>query len=277
MVKVETRHFNASTDNGYGFFTHVVKNVGNGYHNHDYIEILLVLEGTMRTIINEKAYELPKNTLVFFRPSDIHAYCDNHEVSHRDLCFKTDFFTEVCDFLDKNLFNNYLQAPDAIILSLDDYQMLQLETLSQKTSFNIDIKLIDVLPQIKILLLNLLELLYTEQTRMMSTIHWPDYLNKLLNELENNNNISNHSLDEILDSFHYNKTYLRRVFKRYLKMDLNKYWLDKKLTRAATLLKTTNMKVNEISQTLGFQSYAYFNKRFVERYGITPSKYRSRS
>ncbi|HEX3076698.1 MAG TPA: helix-turn-helix transcriptional regulator, partial [Lachnospiraceae bacterium] len=49
-----------------------------------------------------------------------------------------------------------------------------------------------------------------------------------------------------------------------------------KLNQACKLITTTSQTLNEISLSLGFKSYSYFNKFFMKYFNCTPSEYRSR-
>ncbi len=277
MQKCQTRLFISTTDTGYDFFTHTitVTNSSKELHDHDYVEIILVLDGIMSTEINGRTYKLPPNSLIFLRPEDKH-YIYAKEERHRDICYTIKLFKEICDFLSPDIFHSYMTAPEPTVVSIPDTAIAEIERISQKISFNIDIKMTDVLVQIKTLGIKLLDLLLNEtKTTAVVTHTMPDFLEQLLVELEINSNISDKTLDEILEGFHYNKAYIRRVFKKYMKIDLQKYWLDKKLTRAATLLRISTLSVKEISLQCGFRSYAYFNKTFIARYKVTPYKYKT--
>ena len=54
------------------------------------------------------------------------------------------------------------------------------------------------------------------------------------------------------------------------------YVLLLRITNAKNLLSTTNYKINEISQLVGFSDSMYFCKRFKKIVGITPSEYRKK-
>jgi len=40
------------------------------------------------------------------------------------------------------------------------------------------------------------------------------------------------------------------------------------------MLKNTDMKIEEICEALGYTNRSFFNRLFIERYGMTPTKYR---
>ncbi len=74
--------------------------------------------------------------------------------------------------------------------------------------------------------------------------------------------------------FHYNEKYLGRIFKKETGTSIRMYICKKRIERAAELLKTTNINVLEIALRTGFENVNYFNRRFKEFMGITPTEYR---
>ena len=54
------------------------------------------------------------------------------------------------------------------------------------------------------------------------------------------------------------------------------YLNRERLSRARALLKTTNLKVFEISDNVGFNNVKHFNYLFKQYTGITPLEYRNR-
>jgi len=48
----------------------------------------------------------------------------------------------------------------------------------------------------------------------------------------------------------------------------------KRLEKAKLLIKTTEMKIPEISNAVGFSDYNYFLRVFKKQFGISPKKYR---
>ena len=67
---------------------------------------------------------------------------------------------------------------------------------------------------------------------------------------------------------------LTRNFRRETGMSMGEYIDHLILQKAERLLKTTDMSLLEISDSLGFCDQFYFSRRFSEKYGTSPSKYR---
>lgn len=64
-----------------------------------------------------------------------------------------------------------------------------------------------------------------------------------------------------------------RYFKRYTGMTPNEYLMEKRLCRAAELLRSSGIHVADLSSNLQFSSPQYFIRCFKKRFGIPPGKY----
>lgn len=82
------------------------------------------------------------------------------------------------------------------------------------------------------------------------------------------------TLADVAKMFYVNPTYLSRVFKREIGIGFNDYLRKRRLEVSAELIKTTNLKIYEVANLVGFDNPNYFMKKFLEHYGVTPSKYR---
>lgn len=58
---------------------------------------------------------------------------------------------------------------------------------------------------------------------------------------------------------------------------VNRYIRELRLEKAAKLIKKTDLTIAEISYQVGFGSPSYFNKAFVNYYGIAPGEYKTKS
>lgn len=67
--------------------------------------------------------------------------------------------------------------------------------------------------------------------------------------------------------------YLPRLFKLKTGKTINKYIQEKRVNRAAELLKTKKMSCKEAAFRAGFQSIYRFNRVFRKNFNIVPSKF----
>lgn len=68
--------------------------------------------------------------------------------------------------------------------------------------------------------------------------------------------------------------HFRRLFRATLRRSPQAYWLDLRLSMAASALRTTSRSVLEISETVGFGTLSSFNRLFRRRFGCPPRVWR---
>ena len=82
------------------------------------------------------------------------------------------------------------------------------------------------------------------------------------------------SLDELARLLSISKSQLIRLFKKQYDITPYAYSVECKLNIACTLLKTSNISIDEIAARLSFYDRNHFNKSFRNAYGVTPAAYR---
>jgi two-component system, response regulator YesN len=85
----------------------------------------------------------------------------------------------------------------------------------------------------------------------------------------------NLSLSRIAAFTFYNPSYLSRFFKQETGSNLSDYINEVRLNRALELLRNRDVRINEITNRIGFESPSYFTMFFKKRMGVTPNEYRS--
>jgi AraC-like DNA-binding protein len=75
------------------------------------------------------------------------------------------------------------------------------------------------------------------------------------------------------DKMNMSKANLFRKVKSASEISPNEIIKITRLKKAAELLIKGEMKIYEISESLGFRSQSYFTLAFVKQFGVTPSKY----
>lgn len=86
----------------------------------------------------------------------------------------------------------------------------------------------------------------------------------------------NLSLERAAEQFGVHPVTLSRLFKQHTGMNFVNYMARQKLINAQTLLRSTDKKINEIAEEVGYADYRYFRMLFKREFGLTPSEYRSR-
>ncbi|WP_341347330.1 helix-turn-helix domain-containing protein [Paenibacillus sp. FSL H3-0469] len=84
----------------------------------------------------------------------------------------------------------------------------------------------------------------------------------------------NITLKQISDSLNFNCAYLGQKFKQQENMSFNEYLLRQRMEKAKLLLETTDMKIYEIADAVGYSEIDWFYKKFREYTGTSANEYR---
>ncbi len=82
------------------------------------------------------------------------------------------------------------------------------------------------------------------------------------------------SIDDMVKTFNYSASYIRRVFKNQYGITLAKYIKEYRLEQARTRLFSKRFSISEIAAFCGFTDPNHFAVLFKERYGLSPTEYR---
>ena len=83
-------------------------------------------------------------------------------------------------------------------------------------------------------------------------------------------------LDVMARHLNISANYLCRLFKKELNVNFKDYLIDLRLDRARELLTESDLRVYEISETVGYMDQRYFSELFKCRTGMTPLEYREK-
>ena len=70
------------------------------------------------------------------------------------------------------------------------------------------------------------------------------------------------------------RSYLTNIFKKQLNISPQEYLVSFRLKKSAELLRTSNMSIQEVAETIGYDNPLTFSKMFKQTYGVSPREYR---
>lgn len=82
------------------------------------------------------------------------------------------------------------------------------------------------------------------------------------------------SLNFLADFFHYDRSYLGKLIKKYTNSTFSELQTGYKLDHAVSLLINTPQSIDQIAEETGYQSADHFSRTFKKKYHMAPSKYR---
>ncbi len=83
------------------------------------------------------------------------------------------------------------------------------------------------------------------------------------------------TLDDLSREFFLSKPYLSKYIREKSGMTFGENVKKIRLKRASTLLKNSNMKIEQIAEAAGYQNVEHFNRLFKKKFGMTPVQYRT--
>lgn len=83
------------------------------------------------------------------------------------------------------------------------------------------------------------------------------------------------SLSHLADMVHFSDSHLSKAFKKETGSTISQYIARLRCEHAASMLKDTELSIQEISNYVGYPDNNYFVKVFKKLYGVTPSAFRS--
>ncbi|MEE1047251.1 MAG: PocR ligand-binding domain-containing protein [Clostridia bacterium] len=82
------------------------------------------------------------------------------------------------------------------------------------------------------------------------------------------------SIERLCKVFNVGRTYLYTEIKKFFPDGIARFIKKKRLEKSCRLLTETNLSVNNIAETVGFNDYNYFLKIFKKEYGVTPKQFK---
>lgn len=84
------------------------------------------------------------------------------------------------------------------------------------------------------------------------------------------------TVEAVTKELGYTRQYVSGRFHRMTGRLLSHFLKEKRLEKAARLLKSGNMRISQIARCCGFDSENYFRQQFRERFGMSPRQFRSK-
>ena len=239
-------------------------------HVHKFAETMFVMDGKGKIFCNDKVYDIKKGDAIIY----------NAGVTHREKSDDKEPLHLLFVGLDKvdisELEYNHL-IPDSysIVYSSGDMELMF------RTYFSLIVN--EMAAKDKF---------YTEISKN-AAITLVMYLYRLINRYNDVSHVMEHdkiyetvinyielhflepiTLADIAQACHISKSHLSHLFVKIKKQSVMQYILNKRLGYAKNLIETTNLKVEEIALSSGFNNSSYFSKVFKEVYKTTPMSVR---
>ncbi len=82
------------------------------------------------------------------------------------------------------------------------------------------------------------------------------------------------ALTRLCTELHVSRNYLYRGFHSYFGCTVNEYVTERRIRKAAALLRESDDSITRIAEKVGIPNYTYFSRLFKKKTGLSPLKYR---
>lgn len=247
------------------------KEVVNTYkaHSHEFYEIEMILQGDADCIINGKKLKLSKGDVYFVTPADVHAFFPKSDGEQLKLiCVQFDE-----KIIEPNIMLKFLNLKGGKCIHLTSYEFEYAYSLFSCALCEYK----NDLPYKSVSLKNLIEnivILFLRSLDIASCEMSGEVMQKGVVYIHSKFK-DGVSLCDVSKYCGLSQSYFGHAFKEFTGVPFKEY-LDKlRFDYAENLLKNTHLSVTEVCFSSGFKSVANFNRRFLERFGVSPTEYRN--
>lgn len=246
-----------------------------GFHRHEFLEIVYVLEGKILSKNREDIVSLKSGDVWITRPESEHALaCYDGEATIVNICVPLQMFED-------GAFKDFIRE-DGLVSEIIRGEKDTPDHLYYPSQYNSSYKRIveQLLAEVNLLkdsptsIVALVLLLLAELSIKSHSRISPDDQKtvKILKYMEKNYETT--SIKDIAQHFNYTENYITRYIKKHTGQNASKLLVEMKLAKACELLAETSLSVEDIGFKIGYKSGGHFYKLFKETYNITPTQFR---
>lgn len=252
------------------------------HHWHDEIEIIYMLEGSVKCGVNSTLYNIEKGDILIISSGDIHYFLPEYSNSNRLVVqFNLSIFDNLTSGTSekkeiKPLFHRSKRLSRMWDIKVKTAMVEQIKELikeynMQKEGYKL---------ALKARLYDLVVLLIREVPMETITKEEETKQQEILNRLENvfqyveNNYSSEISLEKAANEAGFSIYHFARFFKQNTGITFSQYLSNYRITQAEWMLMNNNDSITEISYKCGFNSVKTFNRVFKDIKKCSPTQYK---
>lgn len=237
--------------------------------------------GSINGILNERPFKVTAPGILCLSQDDRLQVFDKQQISAQSFCFSPDFFNTIRISEDQDYVSTSLRIQTGLSLFVRDNMHSGIPLVTEKAYPQLFewffVVGTEVYAQsdslwvcrIKKYLIQILELLenldrQNEQSPVDLGLEYiyTNYFNKI-------------SLKDLTDCVHLNRVSLNKLFQERCGYTAMGYLLIYRLKVAGDLLTHTNMSLDDIARSTGFEYDTYFIRQFTAKRGMSPTEYRN--
>ena len=253
-------------------------------HSHDYIEIIYMCKGRQRHVINEGiVVELKQGEILLLNLNAAHA---TEAAGADDIAINfvvlPQFFNTTLEMIGSdNKISEFLfsglsgKGHEISYMHFDVADSLPVQNLIENLIWSVVYKQPNrrninqvTMGLLFLQLLGLTDRLITNEPQSVTD----NIVMMALSEIEQN--YQNANLNDVALKCNVSAAYVSSTVKNITGNTFKEHLMEKRLTKAATLLKTTKIPIGSIIYMVGYENTSYFYRIFTEKYSMSPKMFR---
>lgn len=265
-VVYEFRKIGIEKQNNYIFQYVKDRKLTDIYHSHDFYELIWILGGMGKQIIDGDEMAAEQDMIVMLRPGEKHRFVEqSDDMEVVSLSVKKEEFELFANVYDARLLSRIEKSVKP--LQYTAASGMNVEAMYRRASRSVseyDCKL----------LLSFFLNTYISQTRCLeSNSGLPPMLQSAIDEMQKTGNLRQ-GIPAFCSLSHYSQSHLARLIRKHFNLSLKQYINELRLQKARSEIILTRRSLESISEELGFQSFSHFNKIFKAKFAVTPAALR---
>jgi len=254
-------------------------------HRHNYIEMLVMLQGSLTTRIKDgDTIELKTGDILLMNRHARHEIlpCSKDDLAMNIIILPEFFSRSSVSYDRENILRDFIIASLSEKNRYSDFLLyhakgvIAVENLMENLIWTLTVHPNDMNQVVNgtmdLLLMNLAALSADTLKDMRSkgqntTIAALEYID---------HNYKDGSLEELAKKTGYTTAHLSRLLKNNTGNNFKQLLQQRKLQQAAYYLENTTLTTERIIENVGYENSAYFYKKFAEKYGCPPREYRKK-
>lgn len=249
-------------------------------HNHNFYELVYVLEGTAEQTLGETTVAVSRGDYFIIDYGSYHSYSNCQNFKLINCLFKPEFLDKTLSGCTSfaQLITNYLIRFNYTILSkvpannvftdTDGHIRTLFETLLQEYK--------DMQPGfVELIRCHIIEILVRSLRSIAETDNWHMHPTILtLKRYVDENFASEVTLSALAAELNFSLPYLSRRFRTEMGMNFQQYLQKTRIEHSCRLLAETRLPITQIAQTVGYSDTKHFGKVFREIAHMSPREFR---
>lgn len=117
---------------------------------------------------------------------------------------------------------------------------------------------------------------YSEQIRQSMAVNRPFHIEDIKDYIDQHY-FEDIKISMFTEKYFLSREYLMKLFKQQFGFGIHEYMQKVRMDKACVLLDDSSLKIQDISEMLGYKDKNYFSKAFRNYYGVSPSEYRAKA